>query len=227
MRSMCNARRQSRHPLRHRNEPSKALYFNTYSLNSLNTTHSSPQITESLHHPISLYSTPTASKSLIQSECTANANTHDNLWAFHSPSFSLFSFTTTAMIIWIPIWFTIVILVTTLNKTLFTSLKCPFPITITMVSILTRRLPSDPYDLLCHLFNHHEVRHPSFFQLPSLEAIGMEEHAFSECGFYREHRSLQLLSQVQLACFGSGSDPFLLSSLADVPLRNAGVHLRP
>ena len=42
------------------------------------------------------------------------------------------------MIIWIPIWFTIVILVTTLNKTLFTSLKCPFPITITMVSILMR-----------------------------------------------------------------------------------------
>ena len=72
-------------------------------------------MTESLHHPIPVYFTPTASKSIPQSRCTANTNTRDNLWAFHSPSFSLFSFTTTAMIIWIPIWFTIVILVTTLN----------------------------------------------------------------------------------------------------------------
>ncbi len=38
-----------------------------------------------------------------------------------------------SMIIWVPIWFVIVILVTTLNKTLFTSLKCPYPVTITMV----------------------------------------------------------------------------------------------
>ena len=37
------------------------------------------------------------------------------------------------MIIWVPIWFTIVILVTVLNKTLFTSLRCPYPVSITMV----------------------------------------------------------------------------------------------
>ena len=40
------------------------------------------------------------------------------------------------MIIWVPIWFTIVILVTTLNKTLFTSLKCPYPLSITMVHVI-------------------------------------------------------------------------------------------
>ena len=38
------------------------------------------------------------------------------------------------MIIWIPIWFSIVICVTTLNKTFFTSMRCSFPISITMVS---------------------------------------------------------------------------------------------
>ncbi|CBK23301.2 uncharacterized protein [Blastocystis hominis] len=41
------------------------------------------------------------------------------------------------MIIWVPIWFTIVILVTTLNKTLFTSLKCPYPLSITMIHMLS------------------------------------------------------------------------------------------
>lgn len=41
------------------------------------------------------------------------------------------------MIIWVPIWFTIVICVTTLNKTFFTSLKCPYPISVTMVHMLS------------------------------------------------------------------------------------------
>lgn len=37
------------------------------------------------------------------------------------------------MMFWVFAWFFIVICVTTLNKTLFTSLKCPYPVSITMV----------------------------------------------------------------------------------------------
>lgn len=40
-----------------------------------------------------------------------------------------------SMIIWVPVWFTIVILVTTLNKTLFTAFKCPYPLSITTVAV--------------------------------------------------------------------------------------------
>lgn len=40
------------------------------------------------------------------------------------------------MMFWVIAWFCIVICVTTLNKTLFTSLKCPYPVSITMVAPL-------------------------------------------------------------------------------------------
>ncbi|KAK8796238.1 hypothetical protein WA171_004199 [Blastocystis sp. BT1] len=41
------------------------------------------------------------------------------------------------MIFWVFAWFIIVICVTTLNKTLFTALHCPYPVTITMIHMLS------------------------------------------------------------------------------------------
>lgn len=34
---------------------------------------------------------------------------------------------------WLVIWFFLLIFVTTMNKTLFSALKCPYPISITLV----------------------------------------------------------------------------------------------
>ena len=49
---------------------------------------------------------------------------------------NLSNFIWKAMLFWVAAWFCIVICVTTLNKTLFTTLKCPYPVSITFVSIL-------------------------------------------------------------------------------------------
>ena len=43
------------------------------------------------------------------------------------------TFSFSAMLFWVIAWFVIVICVTTLNKVFFTSLKCPYPVSITMV----------------------------------------------------------------------------------------------
>ena len=41
------------------------------------------------------------------------------------------------MFFWVAAWFVIVICVTTLNKTFFTKIHCPYPVSITMVALFT------------------------------------------------------------------------------------------
>lgn len=56
------------------------------------------------------------------------------------------------MLFWVAAWFCIVICVTTLNKTLFTTLKCPYPVSITLVGFDDRISSIDSYVVL--LFVH-------------------------------------------------------------------------
>lgn len=56
------------------------------------------------------------------------------------------------MFFWVIAWFVIVICVTTLNKVFFTSLKCPYPVSITMVPI-SQSTDAQVHMLSCYVYS--------------------------------------------------------------------------
>ena len=69
-----------------------------------------------------------------------------------------------SMLFWVAAWFCIVICVTTLNQTLFTTLKCPYPVSITFVGFNDRVSPIDPYALLLYVHQYDEESYTFLLQ---------------------------------------------------------------